>query len=175
VTTRTIALLCLVLGLLGSSLAGCGKDENTKPPAPASSKPKASETATGSALPTPTASMTGSAQSAAFGPFVGTFSGHTRYLEIDKQGRGVEHLGDGCCHPIYDAKIQLTDATRRPWGWVAGFKIIEIKVHDRKEVDSGTKPGSMGTLTLKRGLITSSLDDQTYCSGRAARRALCGA
>jgi hypothetical protein len=170
VITRTVVLLCLLAGLL----AGCG-DDNGKPPAPASSTPAASETATGSAVPTPTSSMTGSPPSASFGPFVGTFSGHTRYLEIDKQGRGTEHVGDGCCHPIYDAKIQLTDAKKQSWGWVAGFKVLEIKVHDRKEVSSAAKAGFEGTLTLKRGLITSSLDNQTYCSGRAARRSLCGA
>ncbi len=168
---RTVAVLCL----LGGMLAGCGDDSNTRPPAPASASPAASDTATGSAVPTPTSSMTGSPQTASFGPFVGTFSGHTRYLEIDEQGRGEEHVGDGCCHPIYDAKIQLTDTTKRPWGWVAGFKVLEIEVHDRTEVSAEAKAGLTGTLTLKRGLLTSSLDNQTYCAGRAARRARCGA
>lgn len=167
---RTVALVCLLAGLL----TGCGQD-NAKPPAPASSSPAGSDTATGSALPTPTSSMTSSTESQTFGPFVGTFSGHTRYLEIGKQGRGVEHLGDGCCHPIYDARIQLTDVSKRSWGWVAGFKVLEIKVHDRKEVSSAAKTGLEGTLTLKHGLITSSLDNQTYCSGKTARRGLCGA
>lgn len=169
--TRVLGVCAVSCVLLLSS--GCG-DKEGRPPAPASQSPPASETATGSALPTPTVSMTNQATS--FGPFVGRYVGHTRSLRIDRNGIGVEQVGDGCCHPLYDATYQLTDLTRKPWGWVAGFRILKVKVHDSKEVGPAARVGATGTLTLRRnGLITSSIDDQTFCTGEAARQSRCGA
>ena len=85
-------------------------------------------TRTADPRPTPTTTTTPAAPS--FAAFAGEWSGHTKFISVSRTGRLEEHVGDGCCHPVIDMVIQLSNPHRSGASWVANGRVVSAEIHD---------------------------------------------
>lgn len=128
--------------------------------------------------------LVGTQDAAVFAPrtanltFVGTWSGHTRSLQISRTGVGRESIGAGCCDPVIDLRFRLSRAAGTRRHGTATIRLTYVRVRDPTAYSQKHPPprvGETGRLVLRNGVITESLTQTTYCDARAARRGVCGA
>lgn len=121
--------------------------------------------------PTPTRST-----AVSLAPFVDDWYGHTRWFLVRRTGRVVEHIGDGCCNPVIDLQLQLSDARRTRTGWTATATVVSVTVHKGWR-DGGRPPrrGQRGTVVIDRGVLTESLTGATFCNAGSGQPSPCGA
>lgn len=111
------------------------------------------------------------------GPFVGTWEGHTRGLEITKSGTAVENVGDGCCDPVIDVTYQVSNVHQLGDIWVARAVVTAVKVFPGWSEGGKLDPrvGQTYGLKLTRGVVTSTLTGADYCSPKPELEGICGA
>jgi hypothetical protein len=61
-------------------------------------------------------------------PFAGHWSGHTRRLEISRDGRGREIVDDGCCSRVVTARFRLLHVKGTPTKAVATIRFTFARV-----------------------------------------------
>ncbi|HEY6960291.1 MAG TPA: hypothetical protein VI408_00230 [Gaiellaceae bacterium] len=106
--------------------------------------------------------------------FAGRWGGHTRGLAITRDGRADEDVNDGCCTHVYRLAFRIlsvrgtvTRATARYR--VTAFKRFEQNIPERR-------PGAVGRLVLRNGILTNTLTRVSFCSDPAwAATGACGA
>jgi hypothetical protein len=113
------------------------------------------------------ATACGSASRATAGLFTGYWWGHTRGLAIMRSGHGREIVDDGCCSRVITMNFRVlrVDGTRSKAS-------AEIRVTFAR-IDKGVflalhrrtpHSGQVGTLRLRRGVITDDLTGATFCA-----------
>lgn len=119
----------------------------------------------------------GTAPKATLATFAGEWIGHTRSLEITKTGRAVEHVDDGCCSPVYDLTLQLSNPRGTRVNATATATVVSVEVHDKSFAKSHPRlrAGSVGRFTLRGGVVTDTLTGVYYCNEAAGRKGTCGA
>jgi hypothetical protein len=88
----------------------------------------------------------------------------------------VEHIGDGCCNPVIDLDLQLSNVRRTRTGWTATATVVSVKAHKGWR-DSSAPPrrGQRGTVVIERGVLTESITDTTFCNSGSGQPSPCGA
>jgi hypothetical protein len=120
-----------------------------------------------------------SREAADFGGLAGSYTGHTRVLNVSTTGLVVERLDTGT-DPVIQLTYQLsgpkTIGGKKNGTTTATSVITRVKVYDRAAI-SGKLPkvGDTGTLTLHGGIITPPYLQTTYCDTAAAAKGQCGA
>jgi hypothetical protein len=175
--------------------APTGTAVTSAPPAVTSAPPTTSAPATTSAPPTTSAPATTSTppttsgtrpptrrpaptrtSSTSLAPFVGEWAAHTRHFTVRRDGRVHEHIGIGCCDPVIDLVLRLSDPHRTPDGWTATATVVSVDLHEGWR---GERPpprrGQRGRVVIARGLLTESLTDTFFCNRDTEDRSVCGA
>ena len=101
------------------------------------------------------------------GPFAGFWSGHTRRLEINPEGRGREIVDDGCCYRVITARFRFLHVKGAPTNAVATIKFTFVRVDKPAFAENHIRPfksGQVGTLRLQRGVVTDDLTTVTFCA-----------
>ena len=136
-------------------------------------------TATRSTAPQPTTTSTAQPASApSFASFAGEWVGHTRFVAVSKTGRLEEHLGDGCCDPMIDLVLQLSNPHRAGSRWVATSRVVSAKVHAgwKATGQPAPKPGDPGTVTIGADhILVDSITGNGYCDPDTTAPGTCGA
>src|SRR4051812_43593177 len=86
--------------------------------------------------------------------FFGYWWGHTRGLEIRRDGRGLEGVSDGCCHQVITLRFRLLRVLGTRATAVATIKVTETMAwlpHGPPHA------GQVGTLVLHGGVLTDEL------------------
>lgn len=119
----------------------------------------------------------GGSDQATLRPFVGTWSGHTRSLVVDRTGVAKESISDGCCDPVIRLTTRLSHPRRVGDSIVATATVVRARIFDRSAFRSHAPPrlGDRGRFTLRRGIIRDGLTQTTYCDSKASRLGRCGA
>ena len=131
-------------------------------------------TVTRTTSPRPAPSTT----TASFTPFVGEWVGHTRHVVVSKSGRLEEHVGDGCCHPIIDLVLQLSNPHKVGGSWVATSRVVSANVHDgwKDYGQPAPKPGDRGTVTIGTDhIMVESISSNGFCDPDRTAPGTCGA
>jgi hypothetical protein len=149
----------------------------TPHPAPAAKASTTTVTATAAAArPARTASPATSA--ASFTPFVGEWVGHTRGVTVSRNGRLEAHVGDGCCHPVIDLVLQLSNPHRVGSSWVATSRVISAEVHDgwNDTEQPAPEPGDRGTVMIGVDhILVDSISGNGFCDPDRTSPGTCGA
>jgi hypothetical protein len=108
----------------------------------------------------------GGAKHARLATFVGHWSGHTRGLDVYRSGRGREYVNAG--PRAIMLRFVVLHAVGTPTHSSARIRITAARI-DRKALSGGLRRhpprvGQLGTLLLRRGVVTESLDGITYCA-----------
>jgi hypothetical protein len=120
--------------------------------------------APGSKRPTPRASLA---------TFAGLWVGHTRRLGISSGGRGIEDADDGCCDPQYLLRFQILSVSGTLTRATALYRVTSFKRHHQHI--ARLRPGQIGRLLLKNGIVTNTLTQDSFCSDPASGATGCGA
>lgn len=197
-TPRPLLLLPFI-ALLSAATAACGSASTSTPAgpvtataaaaaAPVSAKhhanPHTTKTVTvtvtrtvaaGSTTPRSTPAPTASAPS--FAAFAGDWSGHTKFVSVSRTGRLEEHVGDGCCHPVIDMVIQLSNPHRVGTAWVAKGQVLSAKVHDGWDTSQpAPKPGDRTVVRVGADhILTESITGYVFCDPEKTAPGTCGA
>jgi hypothetical protein len=110
--------------------------------------------------------------------FTGPWSGHTRQLEISADGRGHEHIDNGCCDPMIDLTFNLSGPQGPdPQHATATATVTAVQVGNWDTSYLGPAPqvGDTGTFTIDGHVITDSLTQTEYCDDVAGAAGTCGA
>jgi hypothetical protein len=189
------ALLIPFIALLAAGTAACGADSagtsagaapTTSPTSAHTSTPAHSRSAvtttktvtvtvTRTTTPRPTTTTT---SSASFAPFVGEWVGHTRDVTVSTSGRLEEHVGDGCCDPVIDLVLQLSNPHRSGGSWVATSRVVSAKVHNGWKAygQPAPKPGDHGTVTIGSDhILVESISSNGFCDPDRTAPGTCGA
>ena len=114
-----------------------------------------------------------------FAGLVGTFKGHTRTLQISKNGLVTETQFSGCCTRVITLTYQLSEPRTTGTGAQAvttAQALLTKVVYDKTAMTSKPpKVGSKGTITIKDGIVTTPFVSTTYCDRKAAKKGKCGA
>ena len=184
-----LALLTAATAACGTASAGtpAGTPTGTPTTAPTSAPAKArtsprsagvtktvTVTRTSAARPTGT---TTPAPAASFAAFVGDWSGHTKFVSVSRTGRLEEHVGDGCCHPVIDMVIQLSDPHRAGTAWVANGRVVSAEVHDGWDTSQpAPKPGDRTVVRVGADhILTESVTGYVFCDPEKTAPGTCGA
>ena len=186
-------LLLPVLALLAGTAACGGAPAVTAAGAAPTTSPTSART-TSRAHPRPVATTTRtvtvtvtrttsprpapSTTTASFTPFVGEWVGHTRHVVVSKSGRLEEHVGDGCCHPIIDLVLQLSNPHKVGGSWVATSRVVSANVHDgwKDYGQPAPKPGDRGTVTIGTDhIMVESISSNGFCDPDRTAPGTCGA
>jgi hypothetical protein len=106
------------------------------------------------------------------GPFAGHWSGHTRRLEINPDGRGREIVDDGCCSRVVTALFQILRVKGTPTRAVARIKLTFARIDNAVFAENHIRPpkvGEVGTLRLRHGIVTDDLTTITFCAVKVDR------
>jgi len=109
------------------------------------------------------------------GPFAGYWWGHTRGLQIDADGRGREIVDDGCCHRVVTARFRILRVNDASSNVVAHVKFSFVRLDEAVFAKNHVRPfksGQVGTLSLRRGVVTDGLTRVTFCAKNVDK---CGA
>lgn len=120
----------------------------------------------------------GTTDTASFTPFVGEWVGHTRHVVVSKSGRLEEHVGDGCCHPIIDLVLQLSNPHKVGGRWVATSRVVSADVHDgwKDYGQPAPEPGDRGTVTIGTDhIMVESISSNGFCDPDRTAPGTCGA
>ena len=114
---------------------------------------------------------------APYGPFPGTWGGHTRGLTISSSGAAQESVNDGCCNTVIDVTYQLSNVQQRGVTWTATAAVTGVTLGNEWAGLGQPAPtaGQTFTLTLTAGVIVSSLLNTTYCDTSQQMAGTCGA
>jgi hypothetical protein len=197
--TRRPLLLLPFIALLSAATAACGSASPDTPAgpvtstaaaaaaAPASAKhhavtPQATKTvtvtSTVAARPTrPRSTPVPTASAPSFAAFAGDWSGHTKFVSVSRTGRLEEHVGDGCCHPVVDMVIQLSDPHRAGKAWVANGRVVSAEVHDGWDTSQrAPKPGDRTVVKVGADhILTESITGYVFCDPDKTAPGTCGA
>jgi hypothetical protein len=113
-----------------------------------------------------------------FKPFVGEWVGHTRFVNVSASGRLEEHVGDGCCDPIIDLVMQLSNPRRVGGTWVATTQVVSATVHSgwKQTGLPAPKRGDTGRVTVGADhLLVDSITDNGFCDPDKTAPGTCGA
>ena len=97
---------------------------------------------------------------------------------MSKTGRLEEHVGDGCCDPIIDFVLQLSNPHRVGATWVATSTVASAKVHPGWKATGrpAPKPGDHGTVTIGADhVLVDSITDNGFCDPDKTAPGTCGA
>jgi hypothetical protein len=147
---------------------------------PASSTATVTVTVTRSpaSRPTATSHPAPTASAVSFMPFAGEWVGHTRIVTVSRSGRLEEHVGDGCCDPIVDLVLQLSNPHRAGGLWVATSRVVSAQVHDgwKATRQPAPKPGDHDTVTIGADhILVDSITDNGFCDPDKTAPGTCGA
>jgi hypothetical protein len=106
--------------------------------------------------------------------FSGLWGGHTRSLRITRTGRARLRFSLGCCNRVIDLSFRLS----RPRGTYsnarARARVTRVRVFDRQALGGHVpRVGQVGTVRLKRGIVTEPFLGLNYCDEASAGK--CGA
>jgi hypothetical protein len=99
--------------------------------------------------------------------FAGFWEGHTRRLEISRDGRGREIVDDGCCSRVVTARFRLLHVRGTPAKAVATIRFTFARVDKAVFAALHRRPphaGQIGTLSLQRGVVTDEATMVTFCA-----------
>jgi hypothetical protein len=99
--------------------------------------------------------------------FFGYWWGHTRGLEIRRDGRGLEGVSDGCCHQVITLRFRLLRVLGTRARAVAAIKVASADVAEKAMAWLPHGPphgGQVGTLVLQGGVLTDELTGVTFCA-----------
>ena len=199
--TRRPLLLLPFIALLSAATAACGSASTTAPAGPVISTAAAAAvpasakhhavathvtttvtvtvTRTVAARPTtPRSTPAPTASASSFAAFRGVWIGHTRTVTVSRSGRLVETVGDGCCDPIIDLVLQLSEPHRARGNWVATSRVISATVHDGWSAYGrpAPKPGDRGTVTIGADhILVESISSNEFCDQDKTEPGTCGA
>jgi hypothetical protein len=108
--------------------------------------------------------------------FAGLWRGHERSLRISSRGRARMDVGIGCCIHVINLSFRLSRVRGTYSSARARVRITRVHVFD-KSLFRGARPphvGQVGTLRLKRAVITEPFLDEIFC-GDSAPPNYCGA
>jgi len=189
------AFLIPVVALLAAAVAGCSSaaTSSSAVPTPAGTKtvtltvtsspavPAATtqtatarpltSTATRASTPTPTTSAP------SFAAFTGDWTGHTKFISVSTTGRLEERVGDGCCHPVVDMVIQLSNPHRVGGTWVADGRVFSAKTHDGWDpAQPAPKPGDRTVVKVGADhILRESITGYAFCDPDKTEPGTCGA
>lgn len=106
--------------------------------------------------------------------FAGDWIGHTRYMKISG-ANAKEHIGDGCCHPIFNAHYKLSNPRNSPKGAIVTATVTYVKVFDADVfTDAFPRPrvGQKTTFRLRKDVLVELSRKVTYCG---PSKSVCGA
>lgn len=100
---------------------------------------------------------------AALSAFLGHWWGHTRGIDVYGSGRGKEYINGGA-RPVLTLAFNVLGISGRQRTVVARIRVTAVRILDRSAV--GTLPyiGEIGTLRLRRGIVTDSITRGFYCA-----------
>jgi hypothetical protein len=114
-----------------------------------------------------------SAPKASLATFAGEWGGHTRGLQIARDGRARESVDDGCCTRVYDLTFRILSVTGTVTRATATYRVT---AYSRHSGGPRLHPGRLGTLSLRNGIVTNRLTGVYYCSDPAwGATGACGA
>jgi hypothetical protein len=100
-------------------------------------------------------------------PFAGHWSGHTRRLEISRDGRGREIVDDGCCSRVITARFRLLHVRGTPAKANASIRLTFARVDKGVFAALHRRPphaGQVATLRLQSGIVTDEATKVTFCA-----------
>ena len=111
---------------------------------------------------------------ASLATFAGSWGGHTRGLSITPRGSGTESADDGCCTRVYAMTFEIVSIRGT---LTRATALIRVTSFRRWSSDvRALHPGELGRLTLRDGIVTSSLTGEVFCSDPAwGATGACGA
>jgi Regulator of chromosome condensation (RCC1) repeat len=106
--------------------------------------------------------------------FAGQWWGHTRSLRITPRGRGNLSLSYGCCTRVVNLSFRLSRVRGTYSSARARMRLTRVRVFYRQAFGRRVpRVGQVGTLRLKRGIITEPFIGLNYCDDANAGN--CGA
>jgi hypothetical protein len=108
--------------------------------------------------------------------FAGRWFGHERSLRITSRGRATMAVSIGCCTRVINLSFRLSRVRGTYSSARARARVTRVHVFDKRLVGraGGPRVGQVGTLRLKRGVITESFQGWNFC-GDSAPPGYCGA
>ena len=105
------------------------------------------------------------------GASVGTFAhhwwGHTRSLDVTRDGRGREVVDDGCCYRVITLRFRVLDVRGTPTRAVATIKVTSARIDKKVFAELHRRVphvGQTGMLRLQHGVVTDELTQVTFCA-----------
>jgi hypothetical protein len=99
--------------------------------------------------------------------FAGHWWGHTRRLEISRDGRGQEIVDDGCCSRVITARFRLLHVRGTRANAVATITFTFARVDKGVFAELHRRPpraGQRGTLRLQHGVVKDEVTTVTFCA-----------
>jgi len=106
--------------------------------------------------------------------FAGRWFGHVRSLRITSKGRATMDVNIGCCTNVIDLSFRLSRVRGTYSSARARARITRVRVFEKSLVGRVPRVGQVGTLRLKRGIITESFLGWNFC-GESSQSGACGA
>jgi hypothetical protein len=128
--------------------------------------------------PARTTHIATAARNATLRTFAGTWYAHTSGLKITRQGIARESIGDGCCDPIIDLSLRLSQPRGTSSDATVLARVTAVQVHNSQAFTAkhpAPRVGEARRLRLKNGVITEPLTNSVYCNMTADLRGTCGA
>jgi hypothetical protein len=114
-----------------------------------------------------------SAPRASLATFAGGWGGHTRGLQIARDGRARESVDDGCCTRVYDLAFRILSVTGTVTRATATYRVTAYLRHSG---GPRLRAGELGRLELRDGIVSNDLTGVYYCSDPAwGATGACGA
>jgi hypothetical protein len=181
-----LTLVAFVTAACGSAATGSSAVDTTTvtvtvAPASASTtsaSATATKTATAEATATATTTAAPAAATASFKPFVGEWVGHTRFVSVSRSGRLEAHVGDGCCDPIIDVVLQLSNPRRDGNAWAATTRVVSATAHAgwKQTGRPAPEPGDRGTVRVGADhILVESITGNGFCDPDRTAPGTCGA
>jgi hypothetical protein len=106
--------------------------------------------------------------------FAGRWFGHVRSLRITAKGRATMDVNIGCCTNVIDLSFRLSRVRGTYSSARARARVTRVRVFEKSLVGRVPRVGQVGTLRLKRGIITESFLGWNFC-GESSQPGSCGA
>ncbi len=113
-----------------------------------------------------------------FGPFVGTFTGSARAMEVSDAGvvfESVSNETEEGTTRVANVTYRLSEPEVDQGVATADAVVVRVKIFDRKAF-RGRVPavGQTGRFKLEKGVVRSPFVLRTYCDAKAAKKGTCG-
>ena len=89
-----------------------------------------------------------------------------------------EHVGDGCCDPIIDLVLQLSNPRHVDGTWVATTRVVSATAHSgwKQTGRPSPRPGDRGSVTVGADhVLVGSITDNGFCDPDRTAPGTCGA